>query len=96
MASSRFEKTEVQVEPGVVMATQNFKRNLLNLYREGKNLTFVVCFLLLLKREMKNHLMLAAYFLHVGARRFPACYLLNWVPALSTDKVQGMTQGMFV
>ena len=39
--------------------------------------------------------MLAAYFLRVGARRFPACYLLNWVPALSIDKVQGVTQGMF-
>ena len=37
------------------MATQNCKRNLLNLYREGeKNLTLVVYFLLLLKREIKN------------------------------------------
>ena len=46
---------KVQVEPGVIMATQDFKRNLfLNLYREGgKNLTLVVCFLLLLKREIK-------------------------------------------
>ena len=46
----------VWVEPGVVMATQNFKINLLSiLYREGeKNLTLVVCFLLPLKREIKN------------------------------------------
>ena len=38
------------------MATQNFKRNLLlNLYREGeKNLTFIVCFLLLLKSGEGN------------------------------------------
>jgi len=37
------------------MATQNFKRNLLLiLYREGKNLTLVVHFLLLLKGEIKN------------------------------------------
>ena len=37
-------------------ATQNFKRNLfLNLYREGeKNLTFIVCFLLLLKSGEGN------------------------------------------
>ena len=37
---------------------QNFKRNLLILYKKGKNLTLVVCFLLLLsglvtKRERK-------------------------------------------
>ena len=46
---------KVQVEPGVIMATQDFKRNLfLNLYREGeKNPTLVVCFFLLLKREIK-------------------------------------------
>ena len=35
--SSRFEKSSVQVEPDVIIATQNFKRNLfLNLHREGK------------------------------------------------------------
>uniref|UniRef100_G3MXB5 Ig-like domain-containing protein n=1 Tax=Bos taurus TaxID=9913 RepID=G3MXB5_BOVIN len=45
------------------MATQNFERNLLlNLYRKGKNLTLVVCFLLPLERE-KKCLTLAAYFL---------------------------------
>ena len=46
----------MQVVPDVIIATQNFKRNLLlNLYREGeKNLTLVVCFLLLLMREIKN------------------------------------------
>ena len=36
VVSSRFEKSLVQMEPGVVMATQNFKGNLLLiLYREG-------------------------------------------------------------
>ena len=53
MVSSRFEKSYVQVEPSVIMATKNFKRNLSNSYREGeKNLT-LVCFLLPLKREVK-------------------------------------------
>ena len=54
------------MEPGVITATQNFKRNLLLiLYRDGeKNLTFV-CFLLPLKREIKKCLTLAAYFLHL-------------------------------
>ena len=44
---------KVQVEPGTIMATQNFKRNLfLNLYREGeKNLILVVSFCLLRERE---------------------------------------------
>ena len=37
LVSSRFKTSSVQVVPGVIMATQNFKRNLLlNLYREGK------------------------------------------------------------
>jgi hypothetical protein len=56
VVSSRFEKSLVQMEPGVVMATQNFKGNLLLiLYREGgkKNLTLAVCFLCSL-REIKN------------------------------------------
>ena len=45
----------VQVEPGVVMATQNFKRNLfLNLYREGGKYNTSSLFLLLLKREIKK------------------------------------------
>ena len=33
-----FENSQLQVKPGVIMATQYFKRNLLNLYREGKNI----------------------------------------------------------
>ena len=37
------------------MATQNLKRNVsLNLYREGENITLVVCFLIPLKRERKH------------------------------------------
>ena len=43
------------------MATQNFKRD----------------FLLILYREWKKNLTLAAYFLHLGAPSLPACYLLN-------------------
>ena len=44
------------MEPGVLMETKNFKRNLLLiLYREGtKILTFVVCFLLPLKKKIIN------------------------------------------
>ena len=46
---------KVQVEPGVIMETQSFKRNLfLNLYREGEKNVTLVCFFLLLKREIKN------------------------------------------
>ena len=59
------------METGVIMATQTFKINLLLiLYREGKkkkNLTLVVCFLLLLKRKVKTSLTLAAYFLCLEA-----------------------------
>ena len=61
------------MEPGVIMATQNFKRNLLlTLYREGgkKNLALVVCFLLPLKREVKKSLTLAAYVLSLGTLAF--------------------------
>ena len=45
------------MEPGVVIPTQTFKRNiLLILYGEGKrNLTLVVCFRLLLKREREKN-----------------------------------------
>ena len=60
------------MEPGVIKATQNFKRNLLlNLYRERekKNVTLIVCFLLPLKRE-KKYLTLAAYFFYLGPRDF--------------------------
>ena len=67
---------KVQVEPGVIMATQNFKRNLfLNLYREGeKILTLVICFRLPLKREIKKKsLTLAAYFLPFETPGVPAC-----------------------
>ena len=46
---------KVQVQPGVIMATQNFKRNIfLNLCKEGEKNITLVYFLLLLKREMKN------------------------------------------
>ena len=49
------------MEPGVVMATQNFKRNLLLiLYKEGK----------------KKNLTLAVYFLCLGDPTLPACYPL--------------------
>ena len=44
------------METGVIMATQNFKRNLLLiLYREGKkkNLTLGICFLLPFKEREK-------------------------------------------
>ena len=67
---------KVQVEPAVIMATQNFKRNLLLiLYRKGKkNLTLVVCFLLPLKRDIKHCLTLAAYFLCLETPSLLACY----------------------
>ena len=74
------------MEIGVVMATQNLKRNLfLNLYREGeKNLT-LVCFLLPLKREIKNSLTLAAYFLPLETPGLPACYTL--IPPFSFRRI---------
>ena len=61
------------------MATQNFKRNLLlNLYREGeKNLT--VCLLLILNREIKKCLTLAAYVLRLETPDLPACYPLSTI-----------------
>ena len=67
------------MEPGVIKAIQNFKRNLLlNLYRERKkNVTLVVCFLLPLKREIKNHLTLATYFLRLETPSLPSCYPLT-------------------
>ena len=54
------------------MATQYFKRNLLNVYREGKNMA---SFLLLLKRE--KTLTLAGYFLRLETPGLPACYPLT-------------------
>ena len=65
------------MEPGVVMATQNFKRYfLLNLYREGeKNLT-LVGFLLPIKREIRN-VRLAACFLHLETAGLPVYYPLT-------------------
>ena len=61
------------------MATQNFKRNLLLIfvYKREKNLTLVVCFLLPLKREIKNHLTLATYFLRFETPSLPSCYPLT-------------------
>ena len=75
------------MEPGVVMATQNFKRNLfLNLYRkEEKNLT-LVCFLLLLKREIKMLKNVAAYFLCLETPALPACYTL--IPPFSFRRIR--------
>ena len=65
----------MQVEPGVIKAAKNFKRNLLLvLYREEKKYLTLVP--LPLKREIKKRLALAAYFLHLGAPSLPACYPL--------------------
>ena len=71
------------MEPGVIIATHNFKRNLfLNSYIEReKNLT-LICFLLPLKRERKKMSeKIAAYFLCLVTPGLPACYLL--IPLLS-------------
>ena len=62
-------KVKFKVEPGVIMATQNFKRNL---FLRGKNVT-LVCFFLPLKREIKKRLTLAAYFLHLETPGLPDC-----------------------
>ena len=46
---------KVQVEPGVIMETQSFKRNLfLNLYREGEKNVTLVCFFLPRERERER------------------------------------------
>ena len=59
------------------MATQNFKKPLFKfVYRRGKNITLVVCFLLPLKRKIKKCLTLAAYFLLLDTSGLPACYPL--------------------
>ena len=66
------------MEPGVVMATQNFKRNLLlNLYGEGEKNQTLVCFLLPLKREIKKCLTFAACFLHMETPGLPVYYPLT-------------------
>ena len=74
------------MEPGVVMATQNFKRNLLlSLHRErGKKSDTCSCFLLPLKREIKN-LTLAACFLHLETPGRLAFYAL--IPAFSFRRI---------
>ena len=62
------------MEPGVIKATQYFKRNLfLNVEREGEKNISLVCFLLLLKKEEKTCLALGAYFLRLET---PASYPL--------------------
>ena len=58
------------------MATQNFKRNLLVLYTEGKNLTLVACFLLPLKEREKLSDTCSLFPLF-GAPSLPACYPLT-------------------
>jgi len=71
LVSSKFEKSSVQVETGIIMATQNFMRNLLFLYREGKKSD--TCCL----REREKILTLAAYFLPLEIPGLPACYPLK-------------------
>ena len=75
------------MEPGVIMATQTLKRNLLvTLYREGKkNLT--LCFLLPLKGEVKKGLTLVACFLCVEIPGLPACYPLTSIRIFSNESV---------
>ena len=59
------------------MATQNFKTNLfLNLYREGEKNITLICFLLLLKREVKN-VYTYSLFPPFGDPGLPACYPLT-------------------
>ena len=60
------------------MATQNFKRNLLILYREGKKKSGTYSFFPPAAEETeKNCLTLAVYFLRLGPPSLPACYPLN-------------------
>ena len=62
------------------MATQNFKRNLLlNLYREGKKYISLVCFLLPLKREIKNTWPLQPISIIWRPPSVPVCYPLTRV-----------------
>ena len=66
------------METGVFMATQNFKRNLFKYsYREGGKNQTLVCFLLLLKREIKN----VSLFLPFGDT-WPAFLTLSFPPFL--------------
>ena len=63
------------MEPGVIMATQNFKGNLfLNLYREGEKLFNICLFPPAAKERDKKCLTLAAYFLCLETPGLPACY----------------------
>ena len=56
------------------MATQNFKRNPLNLYREGKNIATLFP---PATWEREKCLTLAGYFLRLETLGLPACYPLN-------------------
>ena len=61
--------------PGGGMATQYFKRNLLNLYREGKNIASLFP---PGAQEREKCLTLAGYFLCLETPGLPACYPLMW------------------
>ena len=75
------------MEPGVIMATQNFKRNLLLiLYREGKKfwqLTFVSSWRL---REREKTSDGCSLFPPFGDPSLPACYPLTIVPLSWMEK----------
>ena len=86
------------MEPGVIMATQNFKRNLfLYLYREGGKIT-LVCFLLLLKREIKKKSDTCCLFSPFGDP-WPSCLLpsqydLNQIPYGYTVEITNRFKGL--
>ena len=70
------------MEPGVIMATQYFKRNLFKFVLRREYIYIylsLVCFLLQLKKD-KKCLTLAAYFLYLQTPGLPACYPLNTRP----------------
>ena len=79
LVSSKFEKVKFRWnQVSVVMATQNFKRNLLLvLYREGKKSDTCSLFLPAFWGRDKKRLTLEAYFLHLETPGLPACYLLG-------------------
>ena len=70
---------KVQEEPGVIMETQSFKRNLfLNLYREGEKNVTLVCFFLPLKRERKKKMSdTCSLFPILETPGLPDCYPLT-------------------